>query len=247
MARLISKRPEIADYLREQLTRVAVRMCQEQGRLLPDQPIEVQNPNPENYIYADGCVFGSPSRALDPTAKDPETGRLPRRRYDTSRGLHFQGGSDSARAAHGSKINIVCNRGAEEITRIIVAVQHQPEGYPEGEGRMLVEMACTIKKVAPGTVGVLTDGIMRGKHVQELAANGLIGVARHAARRRYKTSTIRKQRRLPKVTHGGHEHELVISDGAIHLSENKNEAGKHLTLLEPRRQLQTKRRIALHK
>ena len=200
LTRLWEADPDLRAGFHEAFRWSAVEKALAQGRLDPAAPFSLADPDLDHWVHADGAVLGSPSRAMQPVTVDPETGGLLLCRYDTARGLWWQGGTGH-RAALGSHWNMLWNRGDRYGSRLLLDARHQPVGYPGAEGAMLLEMFKDLVAIAPGVQGILTDGIWHDKHLRPVFDIGRAAVSPVAARRAGKGWREPNSHALPDAVH----------------------------------------------
>lgn len=234
LKRYFKDHPDAQRAFHDLFRRTAVGKAQEQGRLLPTPSFDIQRPNLDHYVYMDGVVVGSPTRTLTPTVEDPDTGEQLAVRYDTARGLFWQGGQGNA-AAHGTAWVLSWNRTNRYGSRLLMDVRARTPD-DGGEGRTIVSMFNDMCQLAPGIQGLLTDGILRHVHMKPIMDAGRLPIAPVAAYRKGESYRQAKDHALPDAAHGvkGKRcvHELVASDGHVWQRVDVNLAHPTLKQLE---------------
>jgi hypothetical protein len=159
-------------------------------------------------LHADGKVVTPLFRAKPgDTHVNKRTGVIRRKRAEPDAALHFEGGGD---AAWGTKFVLVAARSAEG--RVILDVEHVAS--PGGEAAVAVDCFSRLVPLAPGTLGVIYDTALRGKHHHRLLRElGVVCVNRVAAAENHGGQrTGWKGVRIDKSVHV-EDRELRLADG----------------------------------
>jgi hypothetical protein len=155
--------------------RIAVAIAHEIAENSPAPRGTRSRPEPADFVYADGKVMtpllkqpAGSTRSIE--YLDTETGEITTEqrpvRVDPDAKPHSVGDGTQV---HGSKFLHVDWRGDRPHERIILDVAHVPGVRDEAnsEADVLVRELKSLP-IPPGVLGVLTDGVLRGVHIDEL-------------------------------------------------------------------------------
>lgn len=120
-----------------------------------------------NAVVLDGKVFTSPIGTREVTRLDEKTGEIITIRRDPDVGQHYEGG-DVKKPVWGHKFVLACIRSPFAGHRVILGVQHVPDGDGHGENGAFVDLALDIAARLPGVSAFITDGALRGKQINQI-------------------------------------------------------------------------------
>ncbi len=155
--------PHLATYLLAQTKLGAIRAT-EVG-LADPTTASVTKLGRMHTMSGDGKVFNSPQRTpknrLDRTTAELRSGRI-----DSARGQYREGGSSEP--VEGTKFAIVAIRSPMAGHRVITGLRHVPPGDGRGEAGALIDLVIHSADRLPGLRALVTDGVLRGKHINEI-------------------------------------------------------------------------------
>jgi hypothetical protein len=137
------------------------------GHFKPDEQLTYNKVDFRQWVTTDGTVLKAPSDH----SPDEDT---PHRTDDAS-GLHSKGGS----TARGSKFVLIETVSDEYRGRFILAAAHvtpKPGNEHGDEAAPTVTALLSLKAIAAGMWGVISDTVLRGTHIKTLARAGVATV-----------------------------------------------------------------------
>ena len=168
---LLKHLPDLLDEFRQQ----ALSQALAQGLLDPAAPRSWTNPGQTQLVVGDGTVAKSPVRAREATSIDKRTGQVRHHRIDPGAGEHREGG-DGGTLVWGPKFVFASARNSHYHERVILDLRYQPPKHAGGEAALAVECLLDLQQTAPGMLGAVWDGALRGKHRNSLAQVGLLAI-----------------------------------------------------------------------
>lgn len=202
------------------------------GHLSAQQRLFYKRPCPSQWVAFDGTVYPGP------TNNRPDNGH----RTDPASGWHNKYGKEKTRV-WGSKIVFASLRSEDYHGRLILDFTHvlgpnDITGIGD-EGQAIVTVAKRIHTQAPGMRGVIVDGVLRDRHVCDLAADNLHTINRPAAARNpdrktkgtNNSSRVEKRHKVTVVRHtrpNGRpcEHHIWAIGGQLHEQVRSGTDGK---------------------
>lgn len=195
--------PQLLDAFREH----ALTQATSQGLLDATAPRSWSAPQRAQLVVGDGTVVKSPVNAKKATSVDKRTGEVRHHRIDTGSGEHREGGEERGVKVYGPKFVLVSARNGYYHERVILDLRYQPPKFPGGEAALALESILALVEAAPGLLGVVWDGVVRGVHRDELAKAGLLVVNKqHDGLPNW---------RLPTLREDGCYHDLWASGGRV--------------------------------
>jgi hypothetical protein len=149
---------------------LALRQALAQGIFPEDETRSWSNPQRHQLIAADGTVLKSPTLARARQSVDLRTGEIRNHRVDPASVPQREGGGTEV---YGPKyVFFSARRGSDYLTRVFLDCLYAPHLHPGGEAAVGVSGALDIMAAAPGCMGLLYDGAMRGVHRDAIARHG---------------------------------------------------------------------------
>ena len=143
----------------------AARLARDLGLADPDT-LSVNRLDRLHSVVTDGKVFTSPLGTREVSTVDKATGEIRTVRQDPGRGRHHEGG-DERNYVWGCKYAISSIRATIQGVRVVVGFQHiATDG--RGEAGAFVDLAVAIARELPGVSGFITDGALRGEHIDTI-------------------------------------------------------------------------------
>jgi hypothetical protein len=167
--KLLAHLPDLLEGFRDQ----ALAQALAQGLLDPRAPRNWSNPDQTQLVVGDGTIPKSPVNAHTATSVDKKTGELRHHRIDPGAGEHAEGGEEGTKV-WGPKFVFTSARSPLYHERVILDVRYQKPRHPGGEAALAVESLTQLAGRAPGMVGAVWDGALRGVHRDALAKAGLL-------------------------------------------------------------------------
>ncbi|MBR7828140.1 hypothetical protein KDK95_17620 [Actinospica sp. MGRD01-02] len=169
--KLVDHLPALLDAFRER----ALAQALSQGLLDPNAPRSWSAPGQTQLVVGDGTIPKSPTKAQKPTSIDERTGELRHHRVDPGAGLHSEGGDENTKV-WGPKFVFLSSRSPHYHERVVLDLRYQRPRHPGGEAALAVDSAVRLAGFAPGMLGVVWDGALRGVHRNSLAKAGLLAI-----------------------------------------------------------------------
>ncbi len=169
--KLLDHLPELLDGFRQQ----ALGRALSQGLLDPAAPRSWSDPDQTQLVVGDGTIPKSPVKAQSATSIDKRTGEVRHHRIDPGAGLHAEGG-DEENKVWGPKFVFLSVRSRFYHERVVLDLRYQRPRHPGGEAALAVDSAVRLAGLAPGMLGVVWDGALRGMHRDALAKAGLLAI-----------------------------------------------------------------------
>jgi hypothetical protein len=117
-------------------------------------------------VATDGKVFTSPLGTREVSAVNKATGEIRTIRQDSGRGRHHEGG-DERNYVWGCKYAISSIRARIEGVRVVLGIQHiAADG--RGEAGAFIDLALAVAGELPGVSAFITDGALRGDHIDTI-------------------------------------------------------------------------------
>ena len=160
----------VRDNAKKSVLGVALNSAKAKGFLDPSQKLDFFAPDPGQHVSFDGTVF--PAASQKRRSENPEENASCR--FDSSAGMQLKNGTEHA---WGTKYVFASIRSDDYQGREILdyeAVVGMTKTGIGDEAAVLRPMALRIKAQAPGMRGVISDSIIHGKDVEELAAADLV-------------------------------------------------------------------------
>ena len=149
---------------------LALRQALAQGIFPEDETRSWSNPQRHQLIAADGTFLKSPTLARARQSVDLKTGEIRNHRVDPAFVPQREGGGTEV---YGPKyVFFSARRGSDYLTRVFLDCRYAPHLHPGGEAAGGVSGALAIMAAAPGCMGLLYDGAMRGVHRDAIARHG---------------------------------------------------------------------------
>ncbi|MEU8512052.1 hypothetical protein AB0C76_10735 [Kitasatospora sp. NPDC048722] len=152
---------------------LALHQALTQGIFPPGAPRPWSNPGRHQLIAADGTVLKSPTLARAAHTVDERTGEIRTHRLDPASAPQTEGGGQ---AVYGPKYCFFSARKDPHYrSRVFLDCRYVPHLHPGGESAVAVQAALDLMARAPGCMGLLYDGALRGVHRDTIArAGGLV-------------------------------------------------------------------------
>ncbi|MEU3879800.1 hypothetical protein [Streptomyces californicus] len=159
-----------ADDLWDLYRELSLNQALEQGIFPEGETRFWSNPRRHQLLAADGTVLKSPTLARAARSVDLRTGEIRYHRVDPASAPQREGGGNEA---YGPKYVFFSARKDENyLTRVFLDARYVPHQHPGGEAAVAVDGVLDIMRAAPGCMGVLYDGAMRGRHRDAVAREG---------------------------------------------------------------------------
>jgi hypothetical protein len=200
--KLLEQLPQLLDTFREE----ALAEALSQGLLDPAAPRNWSNPDQTQLVVGDGTIPKSPVTAQAATSIDKRTGEVRHHRVDPGAGLHAEAG-DEKKKVWGPKFVFVSARSPFYHERIVLDLRYQRPRHPGGEAALAVEAVLGLAGLAPGMLGVIWDGALRGTHRNALAKAGLLAINKQHGKP--------PPEKLPEVRGKACYHDLYAAGGRV--------------------------------
>jgi hypothetical protein len=149
---------------------LALAQALEQGIFPEDETRSWSSPQRHQLIAADGTVLKSPTLARATQSVDMTTGEIRYHRVDPASVAQTEGGGTEV---FGPKYVFFSARKDENyLSRVFLDSRYVPHLHPGGEAAVAVRGVIDIMSAAPGCMGVLYDGAIRGVHRDAIARFG---------------------------------------------------------------------------
>ncbi|TKA01947.1 hypothetical protein [Actinacidiphila oryziradicis] len=184
---------------------LALQQALDQGIFPEDETRAWSNPQRHQLIAADGTVLKSPTLARAAQSVDLATGEIRCHRIDPASVTQTEGGGNQV---FGPKyVFFSARKDADYMTRVFLDSRYVPHLHPGGEAAVAVDGVIDIMSAAPGCMGTLYDGAMRGVHRDTIARfGGLVINKQHKGNDPQFYETLRR---------GRCSHELWAANGRI--------------------------------
>ena len=151
---------------------VARTAAHQQGLLDPAKPFDYDTPDRGQWVSFDGTVFRPASKSR-PSKKEGVN-----RRIDAAAGYHHVGG-DTATRVYGAKVVFASVRTDDYHGRLILdydPVTGETKTGIGDEAATTLDITRRLRAHLPGMKGLIVDSVLRGKHITDLADDGLLVV-----------------------------------------------------------------------
>jgi hypothetical protein len=234
--------PVILANIQELHRKLAAEQAREIGLLDPEGEGSFTHPSLDRLVYGDGKVVAPLYRAKPGTTRvDKETGEIKPVRFEADADLHMEG---TGEMAWGVKFLMSAVRSKDVHGRIILDAQHIPE--KGGEAKVAMKSFRAIAPHAPGALGAIYDGALRGIHHAELMRDlGWLSINRVTAKE-VATRDGKPVKRVEKTIHvedkkvKGRMVRLFARGGAIGIVELTETGEQEFVELERVRTMQQK-------
>ena len=163
--------------LQEAFRELAARRAEHMGMFDREDRFDIAHVRREHAVTFDGKVSTSPSRHKPSTEYvNRQTGEIKVRRHDPNSDLWPEAGEDGAQMEWGSKGVYAWARLTQSGTRLCLDVDTLRPGNGGGEAEAIVRMTEGLKARLPGLHAVVTDGVLRHKHIDPLMRRDLLVV-----------------------------------------------------------------------
>ncbi|MFC7898293.1 hypothetical protein [Streptomyces sp. NPDC057381] len=196
---------EHSDELWGQYRVLALEQALAQGIFPEGETRSWSNPQRHQLIAADGTVLKSPTLARARESVDMTTGEIRYHRVDPASVPQREGGGGEV---YGPKYVFFSARKDETyLSRVFLDSRYVPHLQAGGEAAVAVEGVLDIMGSAPGCMGVLYDGALRGVHRDTIARyGGLVINKQHKGN---------ESQYYESLCPGRCTHELWVADGRI--------------------------------
>lgn len=162
------------DVLLQVFSEEAVAAALDVGLIDPAKPYDVTDRT--RYLTADGKVIkahtsAEPGATAPVEVVNPSTGEVRHIdrpvRFEPDAKLHTTG---DKRVVRGVKTLHVDVRGPEAHRNVFLAIDHVPDvkGGRNAENHVLMKNLHTLAELAPGAIGLITDGVLHGQELDEI-------------------------------------------------------------------------------